>query len=478
MRSARRAASSNTTASSAGPDPTGFALNAFGSGIEQINFFGTRQRDGQGPRSGYRSQQTVFSLTPAVRAGSSALSLTVGPELLYSNSGDEPGTVLAEQSPYGTGGFNRMALRASIEADTRPQDPRVAVRRGDRHDRPARARTRLPAAACASSARPSSRRRLWTSDQLRRDRRVGRRLCGHLECPAGGRVGGARLFGDYPWFDAAFLGGRTDRGFRSHRYAGDASLYGNVELRTYLGPPVFASIFPVRFGLVGFVDDGRVWVSGEDSQRWHPSAGGGVLLKPVGTTIVLRASRRARHRRHALLCWLRVPLLIPGQAHRDVHSNYSAGADRRVRMQHMPISNSRRRVSRRMGGRSRRPAPPLSLPRCHFSPRRACRPPVRPRAPTSRRSRRSPRSRPRSEAKTFVLPPGYRMELVLADPDVDTPAGDRVRRQRPDVRRRVRDLHARRRGHRPARAAQPHQPLGETPRATASTTSARSSPTS
>ncbi len=38
--------------------------------------------------------------------------------------------------------------------------------------------------------------------------------------------------------------------------------------------------------------------------------------------------------------------------------------------------------------------------------------------------------------------------------------GRRVRRQRPDVRRRVRDLHARRRRHRPARAAQPHQPLG------------------
>ncbi|MEO7275623.1 MAG: c-type cytochrome, partial [Vicinamibacterales bacterium] len=29
---------------------------------------------------------------------------------------------------------------------------------------------------------------------------------------------------------------------------------------------------------------------------------------------------------------------------------------------------------------------------------------------------------PEQQAKTFVLPPGYRMELVLADPDVDTPA--------------------------------------------------------
>ena len=29
---------------------------------------------------------------------------------------------------------------------------------------------------------------------------------------------------------------------------------------------------------------------------------------------------------------------------------------------------------------------------------------------------------PDEEAKTFVLPPGYRMELVAADPDLDTPS--------------------------------------------------------
>jgi hemolysin activation/secretion protein len=103
------------------------------------------------------------------------------------------------------------------------------------------------------------------------------------------RVGGQRVFGDYPWFDAAFIGGRNNRGFHSHRFAGDASLYGSTELRAYLGGPVFASIFPVRFGLVGFVDTGRVWLKGESSNAWHPSQGGGVLLKPVGTTMVLRA---------------------------------------------------------------------------------------------------------------------------------------------------------------------------------------------
>src|SRR5204863_1487470 len=110
----------------------------------------------------------------------------------------------------------------------------------------------------------------------------------HLQLAA--RVGGQRRFGTYPWFDAASIGGVTDRGYHSHRFAGDASLYGNLELRAYLGPPIFQSIFPVRFGLLGFVDDGRVWLKGESSNQWHPSRGGGLLLKPVGTSIVLRAA--------------------------------------------------------------------------------------------------------------------------------------------------------------------------------------------
>lgn len=266
-----------------------FSLNAFGSGIEEINFFGLGNETAKVHRSEYRSQQTVFSLTPAVRAGSSRLSLTVGPELLYSNSGDEPGTVLAEQSPYGTGAFNRLAVRASIEGDTRNKtraslfDVATGTTTGESPDLPPGKGIRVVGSTFVAPALMDVATSYGGIDGS------VAAYVGTSSVQLAGRVGGARLFGDYPWFDAAFLGGRTDRGFRSHRYAGDGSLYGNVELRTYIGPPVFASIFPVRFGLVGFADVGRVWLSGEDSQRWHPSAGGGVLLKPVGTAIVLRA---------------------------------------------------------------------------------------------------------------------------------------------------------------------------------------------
>ena len=102
------------------------------------------------------------------------------------------------------------------------------------------------------------------------------------------RIGAARLFGDFPYFDAASIGGATNRGYRTDRFAGKASLYGSAELRAYLTGAKYQSVFPVRFGLVGFFDIGRVWMPGEDSRKWHPSGGGGVLLKAVGTPIVFR----------------------------------------------------------------------------------------------------------------------------------------------------------------------------------------------
>ena len=35
-----------------------------------------------------------------------------------------------------------------------------------------------------------------------------------------------------------------------------------------------------KFGLVAFIDDGRVWMPGEQSDKWHVGYGGGVLLAP------------------------------------------------------------------------------------------------------------------------------------------------------------------------------------------------------
>src|SRR5262249_29626788 len=82
------------------------------------------------------------------------------------------------------------------------------------------------------------------------------------------RAGGQRVWGQHPFFDSAFIGGRTPfnplepgggssvRGLPPQRYAGDGSLFGNVDL--YLSLTRATLLVPGNIGLTGFADVGRV----------------------------------------------------------------------------------------------------------------------------------------------------------------------------------------------------------------------------
>ena len=88
------------------------------------------------------------------------------------------------------------------------------------------------------------------------------------------RAGGKKLFGDFPYFDAAFLGGSSSlRAEERQEYAGDESIYGNSEIR--LPVAQFPFILPLDFGLIGFADAGRVYVNGDSPGGWHSAVGGG-----------------------------------------------------------------------------------------------------------------------------------------------------------------------------------------------------------
>jgi hypothetical protein len=103
------------------------------------------------------------------------------------------------------------------------------------------------------------------------------------------RVGGRETWGSTPYFKSAFIGGGrlskgeiSVRGLLPQRFAGDASFFGNLDLRLFLGR--FKLLFPIDFGILGFGDVGRVWEDGERSDKWHPSGGGGIWLAPLART--------------------------------------------------------------------------------------------------------------------------------------------------------------------------------------------------
>ena len=94
------------------------------------------------------------------------------------------------------------------------------------------------------------------------------------------RGGGEKIWGDAPIFDAAFVGGRESlRGFSTYRFAGDASLYGNAELRV----PVFTAKLLTRsqVGVFALGDAGRVYFGGDSPGGWHTSYGGGVWISSM-----------------------------------------------------------------------------------------------------------------------------------------------------------------------------------------------------
>ena len=104
------------------------------------------------------------------------------------------------------------------------------------------------------------------------------------------------MFGDFPYFDGAFLGGSNSlRAIERQQYVGDASVFGNAELRVPVAQ--FPLILPLDVGLIGFADAGRVYVNGDSPGGWHSAAGGGLwigLLNPGTNFNILVTNNKDR----------------------------------------------------------------------------------------------------------------------------------------------------------------------------------------
>ncbi|EZH71523.1 phosphoesterase [Aquimarina atlantica] len=88
---------------------------------------------------------------------------------------------------------------------------------------------------------------------------------------------------DFEFYQAANLGGTKGlRGYREERFTGESALAFNGDLR-YSFNTFKTGLLPLQLGVFGGYDIGRVWLDGEDSNRWHDSVGAGIWLNAIDT---------------------------------------------------------------------------------------------------------------------------------------------------------------------------------------------------
>lgn len=90
---------------------------------------------------------------------------------------------------------------------------------------------------------------------------------------------------NFEFYQGAFIGGNNGlRGFRNERFLGRHSFYQTSDVRWEVGSA--KGFIPVKYGISGGYDYGRVWLSEQSSSRWHTSYGGGLWLNAAELTSI------------------------------------------------------------------------------------------------------------------------------------------------------------------------------------------------
>ncbi len=234
------------------------------SGIDVLRFHGLGNETSiTDSRTFYRVTQQQYGVElslvePLGRHGE----FSIGPRGRYVSTDDRPGRFLATLNAYGADGFGEVGAHGTLTLDSRPA-PNAAT-----------TGIRLTA---GGSVYPAWWDVTEAYGELHGEAATVLNLPAPLDPSLRVRVGGQRIWGKYPYFDAAFIGGAgTVRLGRENRFAGDASAWLNSELRLALGRLFLGA--PSDFGVLGLGDVGRVFLAGEHSDVWHGAAGGGVWV--------------------------------------------------------------------------------------------------------------------------------------------------------------------------------------------------------
>ena len=262
------------------------SLRARFSGVEIVNFYGFGNESVQDQsRNFYQVDQSQFVTTGTLSFGDGEKTeLAIGPVFKRTASDTTvTGNFVANQDPYGAGTVMQLGVQASLDLDRRDH-----VTFPTEGYRISAGTAYYPEALDLVSPVVEAHGEIAT-----------------YVSPSGGnptlatRVGGKHVWGTFPYYEAALLGGAQNvRGLREQRYAGRSSLYGSAELRATIGR--FFLLFPADFGVFGFGDLGRVFQDDLPSDKWHKSYGGGIWIAPVLRATTLQVSMARSGGRRAL----------------------------------------------------------------------------------------------------------------------------------------------------------------------------------
>jgi hypothetical protein len=236
-------------------------VTAHMSQVEVVYFkgFGNDLPDLRGSLYDVRERQ--WELNPGIGKSFSPVSdVSIGPIVRYTSTDSLANRFIAQLHPYGFTKFGQAGLQLKVHLDSRyipdTLKPRFVL-------------------DVAGAGYPT----MW--DVVKHYESVGGFAAAYFTLPVAKkpvlafRGGGKKLWGSFPYFDAAFLGGSESfRAEERQRYAGDASVYGTAELRLPIAK--FPFILPLDVGALAFDDVGRVYVNGNSPAGWHNAAGAGL----------------------------------------------------------------------------------------------------------------------------------------------------------------------------------------------------------
>ena len=244
------------------------------SGIEVLGFHGFgNETAAEGDDEFFEVEQLDLSVAPAIGVPVGQAELTVGPLFRYFDTDFDEDRFLSPDE-YGAGTFGMFGVGSRLSFDGLN---RTGTNRG-------------VAFTIGGAWYPAALDVEETFGEVHGDVTTAMTAASApLEPTLALHLGGKRVWGRFPFQEAAYIGDASSvRLGRQNRYAGDASLYAQSELRLRLAE--FYFLAPVDFGVLGLADVGRVFLDGEESDVWHAAGGGGLWVSFLDPSYMVRLS--------------------------------------------------------------------------------------------------------------------------------------------------------------------------------------------